>query len=840
MPESKSLKFSFVLDEGSFMRVKSALQQLTQEAQKFSKALQGGMGGGGGIQNSPQFGNLMGGGQVAGQASGARLQAQAGPKNASITSSIQENVAAFKNLGQFGSQAMKGLGDALKRSVQDQQQSIRGLQGSLEALVRTYEKLGGSGGGAVADRVASKMANVAGRLHSQRQALSDMPSVGGDLMPEVPWPGQDKARPGWAARAAAWIHTPGADGAPPGFFGGAIQGLAPTNVMGMARMGGLAIAGTGAILNEAMGGTRVYGSIEAQRSAGLTALSRQMMGGDISWLQAQRGVMADSGRRHDYQAQAGIVAPGGGPQESRWTKAAWMMAGPIGTARNLGQSILEWNGAAEAQAGFSSVIGGVKSLFGMGGPKDVSLTAAMTSEARQNTMADNAMQQIADYQNSQAFLQRRVALEGFQGSLGSRMQAGRIMGLGLNRRKANGVAFNQGNDSYLEEEIRLTEAGYDMGSKLAAVTQSRQLGLGGAHAGAMMAASAAGWGQWGGVLAQASYGARAGQTGIGLAQSALGVTSNTAAGMGIGQMAFGFDPRGTVSGAGVLAAIQGGSGLLGFTGGAGDMNAVQRTQQGLAAGQALSSGFDPYQQGRNLISAMQAAPGLSTYGQDYLANGMGFKQLLAAGQGELTSSAKAMGITQGMAKTQLAAMGSSVFERFTDQGGSDPMSLAIRRFQKSGKSLTEFMSGASGEDRESLGVFMGQELGVGEEGGLGLAGLFGGLGLDAKKMKKRGVPVGGLGEAEAAAAKGKARQLRRQQGELETDPESIMGDLAEGADKAVQKMTAFGSNLSESAQTFITSLSELTKAVNYTASQISGGRNGSGGATSSAPGSGKK
>lgn len=56
----KELKFKFVLDQASFDRVKTAIQQLTQAMGQFNRAA----GGGGGLQPSPWLPTGGGGGGV--------------------------------------------------------------------------------------------------------------------------------------------------------------------------------------------------------------------------------------------------------------------------------------------------------------------------------------------------------------------------------------------------------------------------------------------------------------------------------------------------------------------------------------------------------------------------------------------------------------------------------------------------------------------------------------------------------------------------------------------------------------------------------------------------------
>src|SRR5260370_16554141 len=76
MPEGKSLKFSFAVDEASAQRVKNILRELTAEAEKFANALKGAQGPGGGGGGSPFFGGGNVGAVPSGAQTGGRGRAQ--------------------------------------------------------------------------------------------------------------------------------------------------------------------------------------------------------------------------------------------------------------------------------------------------------------------------------------------------------------------------------------------------------------------------------------------------------------------------------------------------------------------------------------------------------------------------------------------------------------------------------------------------------------------------------------------------------------------------------------------------------------------------------------------
>lgn len=767
MTAPKELKFEFILDQNSFQRIKRAIQDLTSEMQKFVKASQG-----------TSMGGFFGGANVGRPQSAAGTVVTGAAKAQSpIGQVIADNANAFKNIAQLGTASLKGLTDALKRSVAEQTREVRGLQAALDALGRTYANMGGAQG-THAGALQSKMAQVAGRLTNARSGLATSQGMlpPSNLLPGVPYPPGSPGGPP--------IAPPGGAGGPPTFFGGSIKGVFPESGAGMLRMGGVIAGGIMAAIKEGMAGSRIYSSVESGRSDLVTGEVRRLRGGDITRLVARQDMLRDRERRDDLESQVGRLA------------------------------------GAEALG--SGIIGAGKSLIGLqGGGLAGSLSDLEKSKY------ENYQNQVKSYEDSATFLPKRLALERFMGDFDSRVSTGRVLGLGLSRKVSSrltglgsvagfggmGLGTN-GADTYTLSEAALHRQGYSNGQLAGAVQQSRALGMGGGYAGEIMGASAMGWGGWGDIRANAARGGNAG-----LALSALGATPNTAAGMQIGQMAFGYDPRGTTSGIGLMNAIQGGG--FNFNGGVGDMNMAARIQAGLGGGDAMARGFDPYQQGRNLVSAIHAAPGMGTYAQDYLANGMSFKQLLDSASGNMTETGRNLGLTSGMARSQIGGMAGSVFERYVDQGENNSTSRAIRAFRKSGKGLPEFLSTADASTRSAMGTYLGSEIGLGEEAGLGAIGLL--SGVDNRKLKNGRVPMGGLGEAEKSRLGAEADQMVKDARILGDSLHQIKASF-EAIPDEIKAQVAWASNLNETAKVFTDSLHNLADTINDTVTQIRTGQ----------------
>jgi hypothetical protein len=284
----------------------------------------------------------------------------------------------------------------------------------------------------------------------------------------------------------------------------------------------------------------------------------------------------------------------------------------------------------------------------------------------------------------------------------------------------------------------------------------------------------------------------------------------------------GFDVRGTTTGEGALTAAQAG---MGFTGGAGDFNLAQRAQAGLAFGGRISGGqIDPLQQARNLVNAIGVDPSGGTYAQDYLANGMSLKQQLdMAHTGQLTATARALGINQGMIKSQLGGSMSSVLERFADEGTNNPMANAVRGFRSSGMSITDYLQSLRGKKGgasqiEQLGVAFSQVTGAGEEEGVGLAQLLSGA-------NERGLKKGGIGGRVSGAEKDVLDAQAAIQKDLNEKLKSlgaVVGEAAQANAAAFKVYSKTNEDLGTSSGEFVEAIDSMVDALEAARAKLEG------------------
>ena len=86
-----------------------------------------------------------------------------------------DNAVVFKNMAAQGTTALKGLTDALQRSVGDQKQKISGLTTSLERLGAAYDALGGKGARAAA--ISAKMVQVQANILGRKGELGQLETM---------------------------------------------------------------------------------------------------------------------------------------------------------------------------------------------------------------------------------------------------------------------------------------------------------------------------------------------------------------------------------------------------------------------------------------------------------------------------------------------------------------------------------------------------------------------------------------------------------------------------------------------------------------------------------------
>lgn len=759
MAEGRELKFKFVVDEASARQVNTVFDNLIKKAQELSKTIAN-IGGGG----------FLGGGLVGGRASPQSTIVRGGnqTQKVSFASVLGQNADAFKKMADTGGSAMKVMTDALKRGVTDQQRELKNLDGTIAALSKRYEQLN-----AVQSKSIMSPARAEAFFGGQRANIQEEMVQAQGRRSELVETGTRLQKLSLQARASAegygsveemYAADAKAAGLGGGGFMGRMRGL-------MGRMGGagkmvggaMAVAAAANILSEA--GLAVgtsQAAFQADRNRLFKAQMSAIRGGDLTYglanIRAQRDMTSILGlgdvnamQQHSSGILSGVTT---------------LIGGGLGAAKQL-------VGAAVPAIGGAGSVGGA--------------IRAVTPQGLVNQRVEGMMNTLDTYRQA-ITPQQEMALGEFAGSVGARIRAQRILGMGGFGRTGkfqNGMAVFS--DPYGEAAAALQEKGYSLEEKEQGFLSIRSLAgahAAGRYASAAMAATAGGYGGYEQAIAASmrlvgsdvlARGALKGidtTAGIQLAQSVLGS---------------GFDITGQTSMMGTMAAIQAGGG---FTNSTNDFNRVQTMMAGLQFGNTITQGgLDPYQQGRNLVNAMGIVPGGSSYTQDYLANGMSMKQMIdmARPGSKMTETAKALGLTPENIREQLSGQMTSVFDRFVDQGKADPMSQEIRNFRASKMNITEYLqklrsNGDPNGAINTLGVAFSQLTGGNEGEGIGLSRIL--SGMDSSLKTRRYGPGGG-------APRGAEADYLKAQGELSqsvTDTLKGLGDNVNLAAKSLPEM----------------------------------------------------
>lgn len=799
MSDPKQLRFQFVVDEASLQKTRSLIREITSDLTKLNNEAakiggsMGGMGGGGGV------GITAGGRQSPEQ---QRVISKAAPAARPLVQNFLDQKNLFKGVAEGSRDSMRMMTDALKRAVADQRQEVQRLQQSLEALASTYNKLGGAGGGRAAS-IQSLGIDIQGKLGAARERLVQLENMGprSELMPEVSWPDDPRwgregsfgpIRRGRLERARDWAHGER----------GNIWDTEQSSAYNLKRIGknGLALVGGAAIVgNEVSGMRQAQQVFQGQRNDIFSGAMSGMAGGDLSYGLALMRAARRSG--------VGLM-----------DNALTGSAGGITTGTTILQGIGSSIGNGVKAAG--SLVGLTDAPKGAGGL----VFGDLTPQGVRNKNLSKAMGTVETERKAISPIEM-MALGGFSGSMDSRVMSQRLLGLGgfgVDRK-------GDWQDPYGDLENKLRAQGLSGSELIAAKMQLQGIGgnrFAGKHAYEAMYANAMGYGQYGHVMAAS---ARAGDWSSDPTSYrgwiGGGIDINAGLMMGSSVLGTGWDPRGATSGIGANMAIQGGG--FGFTGGIKDMNLAQRAVAGLGLGDSIvGGGIDDYQKGRNLISAVRANPGMSIYGQDYLANGMNTKQMIdmAYGTSDLTATAKSLGLSRGSIKNQLTGSLDSFIDRFKDDPTkNDPMSKTIRAIRASGGDVGAYLEGFRGKNGKfsgagmdairDLGSFYGIQSGEGEEAGLGVAGVRAGLSNAELGVLK----TGGIGVPKIRGAEGDfvraSTDIQKQITEaLKGLKESVSGSASLNAEgfKAMDGVTR---DMGKSSTEFVTAVKKMTDAL---------------------------
>ena len=282
----KNIRFRVQFNPQELQAANTAFDGLIKKAEALATALKG-AGGGGGMLG----GMNIGAGMPSPQSSlGSR--GGGGGQKSSFTSVITANVDVFKKMAQEGGSAMKVMGDAVTRGIDQQKRSISGLNASMEALVGTYNKLGGAASGAMGEKIQNKIAKLQVKMSGLKKDLSSLEEVdaakpGG---PEGFWSKMTKSRemPGAAALGKSGVgQLLGGLGISPGMLG-AIPAIA------------VGAWGAKGIYNEIVNQPYRQLGNEVRQGQYLARNQMDLRGGEFRNLAAERDLLQDSQKRESY------------------------------------------------------------------------------------------------------------------------------------------------------------------------------------------------------------------------------------------------------------------------------------------------------------------------------------------------------------------------------------------------------------------------------------------------------------------------------------------------------------------------------------------------------------
>lgn len=807
---TKEIKFSFVVDQASAQSVMKTLKDLTDQAEKFAKALQGAAGamnGGGSF-----FGGGTAGGKAAGPASTitkAAGRAGAGGGGSAITNVVMENAKAFKSMASMSGDALKSMQDILKKSVDDQKRSIGDLDKTIANLGKSYQQLKkdqqeavgmaqklGINPALLKSQISQKMSETGAELAAKQgeklKATADLSAMSG-------------APKGFGAVGAAFQQGGGGLGGMWGAMNANMGGPGLASILGPLGMGGLVKAmGPMALMalgkeafQETRTNSRMMTDSMAERGRVLNPTINQLRSGDTSFMAKLNFMNKDQTLRSELEGQ-------------------WKGMGANIEAFSDSSGSL-WDKVARA------AVGGVDKITGADGLDPKLQTQLIKSYIEHANKAGDMVE----------FQQRYGAWNAYQDQSSGTRRAFQMAG-GEGRgfrqatmRDAQGRAIGSSSatkfyDDYLDKEMDLTRRGFSMQELHGARMQMLgSAGEGGRRFGEQaMSAAAGGYGAYNSILAQSIRMGRGDE----LSKMAIGGKIDKHAGFQLGAGVMGMNQFGLTDSAGIFAAAQN-SGAFGQ---GTDFIQTNRMLAGLQAGNAFINS-SPYQQGANLLGAIDTLQGrgLGYKSEDYLAGGMSFADMInVAGTGKMTEKGKMLGLNADDVKKQLNTSLMAGMDLSFDEKSNDPMSKALAKFRKSKEFEKGDVTGyakklmASGNREEGRALLMNgmDALGIGEGESLGLIDVLMGHST-GKGAGKGGVGAGKLTGVEADEAEAKAVQLKRIR---DMDEEMFKQKRAElqNAEQMANTLQNFGQNMGDSAERLTGSLTRLDEAVNLAAQNM--------------------
>ena len=800
MAENKTIKFRFEIDQNSFGQVKSAIDSLTSSLSKMNQA------GGGMLGGGNAFGGINIGGANPGKvqtiAQGqAKNQAANGGQQMTMGKVILDNANAFKKFAQEGKDASKIMTEALKRDIGSQEQSLDRLKAKLSNLseefseaTRKQKEFLAAGKSSDANAMGNYIKNVEGRIaETSGQTLQSAKNLLGSkeaLTSASGGMGGLKQEIGQAIKGALSGDM--------GSLGALASRFAPyaaaIGVYNEIREGG------GGIFSGAESEVAGQGGVDLRLAARRGAISvpkyRALRSGDISSLLLEQHINENTATRK-YLAQSTDMLS---------------------------------RGSAYTDAGKAAAITLLKSLAGA---SDKTAWEDLTSADIETRLMQSREAVLEKGAQSQGYAEKMETFEHFRNTLGERIATSQLMGARtLGKDKAGNViagGFGALQDWATKNSVGTTQAA----SAYAGLRQAGGTGLAGQLYKTATMAQAGGWGGFDQMAVKAGLGARSPKEAATLAMAALGGDIQTGVGIKMGDLVYGYDPRGVSSGAGLMAAVQGGMAGL---------NQQQQFQRAEAMpgavkiGNAIASGaLDNALLGASVLSANRImGSNASSYDKGFLAQQTDLKLIADIGYGHLTKDPKTgkMKRVYGDLTPEMESAGvtrSMLREHFEDLTRAELGPVAQDTRSKAGRAAKAYLDSgqtfqafaASHKDlKRDLGVAMGRGAGVSGPEAAAYGDMIASLG---GSLTSGGIGAGAVTGPEKEELDRQAGVKKDLEGKLvaghmkkpdDKDSAASIGELIKASTNMAKSYGDWGKNMDQTVTAVITALMKIPGFIN--------------------------
>lgn len=616
--DNKEIKLSFSIDEQSVSRARQVIRDITSDLERLNRAGGTGFFGGGG-----GGGNMVGATGTSSTASPSQTQNQKTiAKMPSMTQPLAQTFIAHKNvfesMAKDSKQSMKMMTDGLREAVKEQKRLIEDLAKEAAKLGSEYESVQGG--------IGSVGKSGFRRLSPSEQARRSAELVAQRLKNEA---ATQKARTDLATLEGMGGSAPGG-------------GLKTPTRGGLA---GLASVGTGALMglgiSPAMLGVGAGAMVAAwgARSAYTIARDWNVQPGRVD--AANANVFA----RRNLELLGGNTRNTAVMQE--------ILADPIHGERWRSQG-----------SGWRRNLAGIKALIGSPGEFFEDPSSAIERRIRES------QEELISNLRTARPVEDQILESASQGAQNT---VSTLRGLGY------GASASKWNFNRLQQLRRRfsTWTDGDIGSAFGSVESTGLFGARFSSSGfnmhRVLAGQAAGYRGIGGMMGTAMKYAGADGANI-FGNLIMGAGIDPTAASAIGSFtASAMDQLGMVAGTG---ANFGGQGLMArlMTGVAGDSTGRLTAEQNIKGMQgyhaSLTGRTSPWRQARNIMLAIDAAPGLGTYAHSMLANEMSIVELMdaAEGKGDAAEMWKALGGDQRQISRYVQAHNKTLLEGVSREG----------------------------------------------------------------------------------------------------------------------------------------------------------------------------